>query len=525
MADPYANINTVATPQTQPIPGSNQVRNNAGGYVYQVSDKSRLERFLILGTEGGTYYQGERELTKENAGFLINYCTASPVEFFETVRDVSVKGRAYKQNPTLFSFAIACSFGTPESKAAALREVSSICRTGTMLFQFNKYLEQFRGRGRAVNTAVANWYLNRNIDSLQNQLVKYQGRDGWTQRDLLRLSKPKPDTDARKNAFAWVVGKEYSTAELPMIAAFEAAKAAKDVNDVVAAITEGKLPWEAVPSEWLREPKVWEAILPHLGLNALFRNLARLTNIGLVAPNSAAAKLVAERLTDAEQIANQRVHPMQVLLALTTYRAGRGVKGDLNWNPVASVIDAVDDAFYMSFGNVPSTGKRRLIALDVSGSMTMPVMNTHLSCRDATAALAMLAVRSEEMEVYTKGFSTQFVNLPFTKKMDLAAAVNTVNRLPFQGTDCSLPMVWALQNKIEVDSFEVYTDNETYAGRMHPVQALKQYRDTTGIPAKLVVNGMTATNFTIADPSDPGMLDVVGFDASAPQAISYFVGS
>ncbi len=73
------------------------------------------------------------------------------------------------------------------------------------------------------------------------------------------------------------------------------------------------------------------------------------------------------------------------------------------------------------------------------------------------------------------------------------------------------------------DAFVVYTDNETYQGQEHAHQALKRYRERMGIDAKLIVVGMTATNFTIADPSDPGMLDVVGFDASAPELISSFI--
>ena len=44
-----------------------------------------------------------------------------------------------------------------------------------------------------------------------------------------------------------------------------------------------------------------------------------------------------------------------------------------------------------------------------------------------------------------------------------------------------------------------------------------------GRAAKLVVVGMTATGFTIADPNDAGMLDVVGFDAGAPQVMADFV--
>jgi hypothetical protein len=83
-------------------------------------------------------------------------------------------------------------------------------------------------------------------------------------------------------------------------------------------------------------------------------------------------------------------------------------------------------------------------------------------------------------------------------------------------TDCALPMLYAAQRKLEVDVFVVYTDSETWFGEVHPFQALAQYRQKTGILAKLVAVGMVPNGFTIADPSDAGMLDVVGFDTAAP---------
>jgi 60 kDa SS-A/Ro ribonucleoprotein len=44
-----------------------------------------------------------------------------------------------------------------------------------------------------------------------------------------------------------------------------------------------------------------------------------------------------------------------------------------------------------------------------------------------------------------------------------------------------------------------------------------------GIAAKLIVVAMTSNGFTIADPNDAGMLDVVGFDAGVPGVIREFV--
>jgi cell division initiation protein len=54
-------------PPTKPLPGTTQVPNNGGGYAWQITPWQQLERFLILGTEGGTYYTSEKALTVENA--------------------------------------------------------------------------------------------------------------------------------------------------------------------------------------------------------------------------------------------------------------------------------------------------------------------------------------------------------------------------------------------------------------------------------------------------------------------------
>ena len=94
--------------------------------------------------------------------------------------------------------------------------------------------------------------------------------------------------------------------------------------------------------------------------------------------------------------------------------------------------------------------------------------------------------------------------------------------LPFGGTDCALPMLYAIEREREVDTFVIYTDSETWAGEVHPAQALRSYRERSGINARLVVVGMVSNGFSIADPDDPGMLDVVGFDTGTPAVIAGF---
>ena len=84
-------------------------------------------------------------------------------------------------------------------------------------------------------------------------------------------------------------------------------------------------------------------------------------------------------------------------------------------------------------------------------------------------------------------------------------------------------MVHALEQKLPVDVFVVYTDSETWYGKIHPAQALQRYREKMGIPARLIVVAMVANRFSIADPEDAGMLDVVGFDTATPAVMADFV--
>ena len=118
---------------------------------------------------------------------------------------------------------------------------------------------------------------------------------------------------------------------------------------------------------------------------------------------------------------------------------------------------------------------------------------------------------------------TAITPLSLSPRMRLDDVCRQLAVIPMGGTDCALPMLWATANKIPVDLFCVYTDSETWAGNVHPTQALKEYRQKLGIPAKLVVVGMVSNGFTIADPADGGQMDVVGFDTSTPTIISDFV--
>lgn len=537
-------FSTKATPQDRPIPGSTQVANSAGGFAYKLDDWARLDRFLILGSEGGTYYISQRELTARNAVAVIRCIEADGVRVVDRTVEVSQSGRAAKNDPAIFVLAMCAKLGDDETRSAARAALPLVCRIGTHLMHFADYAEAFGGWGRGMRRAVARWYNDKQAEKLAYQLIKYQARDGWSNRDLLRLCHAKPASEAHNALFRWVThgelpangnGSGESSDPLRLVRAFEQAKRVRDAGEMVGLIRDHRLPREAVPTELLKSAEVWDALLESMPMTAMIRNLANMTRCGLLAPMSAATTTVVARLEDGERLRRARIHPIAVLSALLTYESGRGMRGKHTWTPVREIVDALDGAFYRTFDNVEPTGKRLLLALDVSGSMTCGAVGgvIGLSPRVASSAMALVTAATEKdygFVAFTGGgyrsnasVGKALRELSISPRQRLDDVLKTVDGLPFGGTDCALPMLWALEKKVAVDAFVIYTDSETWAGSIHPVQALARYRRETGIPAKLVVVGMTSNGFSIADPDDAGMLDVVGFDTAAPAVLGDFI--
>jgi 60 kDa SS-A/Ro ribonucleoprotein len=541
---------TRRVPQWAPIPGTSQVPNSAGGFAFEVDDWARLRRFLILGSEGGSYYASEWALTRENAQAVERCIRDDGKRAVAEIARVSEEGRAHKNDPALFALALAAGLGDEATRRAALEALPRVARTGTHLFQFATFAEQFRGWGRSLRRAIGSWYASRPVDALAYQAVKYRQREGVTHRDLLRLAHPANRVSARNPTlevspehtalFEWIV-RGTQTDDLPrLVEGFTLAQTADTPKRAAELVREYGLPREALKPEHLTSQEVWSALLEDMPMTALIRNLATMTRVGVIAPGADGTAKVLALLGDAERIRKARVHPIALLAALRTYAAGRGVRGRGEWAPVREVVDALDAAFYTAFENVEPTGKRLLLALDVSSSMTSRQVAgvPGLTPRDASAALALVTAATEQRYEIVGFFAGQggfktgrsrFLARPdgltpvtISPRQRLDDAVKSVSGLPFGGTDCALPMLYAQAQHREVDTFVIYTDSETWAGDIHPVQALRDYRHASGIDARLVVVGMVSNGFSIADPVDGGMLDVVGFDTATPQLIADF---
>jgi len=553
MPDSLSDIYTRRSPTPQSRRADpRQVPNSAGGYTFQTSEVTALRRFLTMGTEGGTFNATEPKMTKAAAARVIRMAKANDYRLIEEIEDISIGGRAPRVNPAIFSLAAAASLGDTHYRQAALDRLPLVCRTGSHLLTFAGYIEQFRGWGRALTKAVGKWYTDKDADEVAYQVMKYKSRDDWSQRDLLRLShfgrQPIPRSHVMlfnyilkgRRESMWLKGDmpqllhAYQQVWHPGTTNHQIARLIGDYNGTPGT---SKLTHEMLPSEALASPEVWDALI-HTGipLGTLVKRLGQISRLGLLTPMSETTRLVTARLTDAEGLAKARIHPVNQLVALRTYASGHGARSTDHWPVSQQVCDALDESFYLSYGAVPVTGKRRNVAVDISGSMGHPAGGLPVSCRELASAAALVTAATEPQHMITafthgsypsrwtriNGMNSGISEYPISPRMRLDDVMQVALGMQMGGTNCAVPMLEAAKHRIPVDVFEIHTDNETWYGDIHPHQALEDYRQKMGIDARLAVVAYTPTNFTIADPADWRTLDVSGFDQAVPRLLADF---
>jgi hypothetical protein len=321
-----------------------------------------------------------------------------------------------------------------------------------------------------------------------------------------------------------------------------------DIYKALKLVRDHGLVREHIPTHLLNSSDLWKELLISKGANgkqegmpieALIRNLGKMSSL----PNFMGADntmTICMRLSGEEDIQRSRIHPFKVLVGSLTYGAGKALKGTLSWSVSSQVRDTLTYTFLKAFKNVSPTGKRYMVALDVSGSMDAACMGCpSITCRMASAALALMLYETEP-KVYLRGFTAQSYGYGSTSSssensfrnfdpnvrrgMTLQQFISATNA-PFGPTDCSLPMRRAIEDNLtDIEAFIVMTDSETYAGPIHPQVALENYRKFSKNPnVKLIVVGMTSNCLTIADPNDRNTLNLAGFDTAMPEIIAMFV--
>jgi 60 kDa SS-A/Ro ribonucleoprotein len=439
----------------------------------------------------------------------------------------------------LLALALATCHDDVHVRKAAYFLIQKVCRTGTHLLHFVAYVTSMRGWSRGLRRGVAQWFISKSPRDLAYQALKYQQRDGWSLDDVFRLSHTH---HTKATVHQWVREKGDDEANRLLQGQLFVQNVGEHADAAARFIRDYRLTREMVPTELLNHAEVWEALLDDMPMTAMIRNLGTMSKVGLLTPGSDAEKIVVYTLHNVERLQKSRVHPIAILAALKVYEQGHGERGKGTWTPTKKVINALDDAFYAAFGNVTPTGKRIRLALDVSASMdgNRVVGMPFLDARMASAAMALVTAAVEPNHEFV-AYSDRLVPLTIRPSMRLDEVIRTLKAIPMGGTYCSLPIMDAYMENKEVDAFISYTDSETWDGSGRsglyssfgfydngapPNTAgeyLNLYRQKTGIPAKHAVVAFASSGFSIADPNDPGQLDIAGLDSATPQVLSDFI--
>jgi 60 kDa SS-A/Ro ribonucleoprotein len=331
------------------------------------------------------------------------------------------------------------------------------------------------------------------------------------------------------------------------------------VFSLIDLIYKHKLTREQVPTWGLVDMDVLSALLLNkektrvvMPMTALLRNLGNLTAYHVL-DDDITLQVLLKHLLQPDIIKFTHIHPVTALLAWFNYKNGGGKRGHNNWTPIPQLVNILEEIFYLSFKNVTPTGKRICFLIDCSGSMSGPSLCEGISNAEAAALLAMIFARSEtsdseipahafylftssaELAVNTIGYygyhghghksdsGLMDVSDVIDANANLDTVLKVVQRSDWAATDISLGILEALKYKRKYDAFVVITDNDVNSG-IKPKYAMQQYRDGMKLPkAKLAVIATQHSDYTIADPDDPYMMDFCGFDSHGPKILQEFI--
>uniref|UniRef100_A0A3Q3X377 TROVE domain-containing protein n=1 Tax=Mola mola TaxID=94237 RepID=A0A3Q3X377_MOLML len=194
-------------------------------------------------------------------------------------------------------------------------------------------------------------------------------------------------------------------------------------------------------------------------LQSLLRFLGKLTANKILEPGCSETQAVCDRIQCETALKKAKIHPLSLLLSSENYKRGQGYQGKTKWEPDSSILKAIDYAFYKSFMNVEPMGKRFVVAVDVSTSLSSIVPGSSVSTAVAAAAITMMFVRTE-LDTHVLAYSEgALVSCSLSADMTLAQVTAELVKLPGGSTDCTLPITWATENEKAVDVFIILTNN------------------------------------------------------------------
>lgn len=498
--------------------GKADSHNPEGFPSFRRSPEETYLQVLLTNTLSGTFYATESQLLKESLDLHAQMAAQDPAFMVRAIvyarreglmRVQPIVGLAYlaKSDRALLHRIFANVIITPGD----LADFVEIVRGGVVP----------GGMGRSIKSAVNGW-----LNGLtEYHAIKYgTGGQGYSLRDILRVSHPKPLTEKQDAIFLWLTEREkWATDEAkrvatPQIDAFERLKRLEAGDDQAAAraiITEGRLPYEVVTGVIKPDLVTWAELMRQMPYLALLRHVNTLQRAGVLR-HAEIAGYVAERLSSADALKRARVLPFQLFTAYRMFRPESPAE--------QKIAEALITAMEAAFVNMPDLGGDVCIAPDVSGSMGGQIARNNAARFIDIAGIFTAALLKTIPTARVLPFETHVVDVRLSARDSIMTTTDRLARIGGGGTAVSAPISYLLDKHVKVDTFIGITDNIEWAtdqsGRLGFLAAWREYRSKIAPEARAFLVTIAPYRHAIAPSSEPDVHYIYGWSDSVLRYIS-----
>ena len=548
-----ANKNLFQSQRGKIVPATD-VLNEAGGVAYKLTAKQALAQYVCTGCLNGTYYTSAQTQLDTVRELL----TQVEPEFLGKLAVYAHEKSFMKDLPSLLIAYLASDKGVgggpttaaQQEKLKTLRKVfPRVIDSGNMLRNFVQMIRSASfGRksfGEVPRKLVRDWFENKSPAGIFFQSIG----NSPSLADIIKLTKPKPNTPEKAAVLAYLLGAETVEGEdgkllvrkyldrsdkqvkvaysqpydnLPgIVKEFEAWK--KDKS----------LPVPAVNFRFLDNEKLstaqWADIATKANWLTTLKNLNAYAGHGVFEVEGL-TDLIAARLSNADEVRKARVFPYQIMMAYLATDSSSKVP--------AKVRNAIQDAMEVAVENVPSLGKVKLFP-DVSGSMggiitgNRGTASSKVRCIDVAALFAVAMLRkNSEAEVIP--FENDVRNIALNPRDSIMTNAQKLASIGGGGTNCSAPLAFLNSKRdFSADVLVYISDNESWVDSNNQ---WGQHRNGTALlnewnvykswnkNAKLIcIDLIPRTNHQVKFTEHDDILQVGGFSDNVFNVIAKFV--